>query len=85
MVDATVKPKMGLTADQDAKIKKLLADEQEEMNETIQAAGGRIDQSISAKMKDLRKKTDAGIDKLLSKAQKDKLKELGGAPFKAQA
>jgi hypothetical protein len=83
--EAAMKTKIGITADQDTKIKKLIADEQAETNKLAQAAAGHFDQSMMEKMKALHKTTDAAIDKLLTKAQKDKIKELGGAPFKAKA
>ncbi|MBS1724093.1 MAG: hypothetical protein JSS66_14200 [Armatimonadetes bacterium] len=76
---------IGLTDDQNAKIKDLQA-KQNEANQAVfeKVRNGEIDREQVQEIMDKNNKSlDEEIGKVLTQAQKDKLKDMSGKPFKA--
>jgi Spy/CpxP family protein refolding chaperone len=77
-----VADQLNLTADQKTKIQEIVAAQQAEMRSAFQGGGGGGDRSaMREKMMAMRKQTDDKIAAVLTDDQKNKWKELVGAPF----
>jgi hypothetical protein len=80
LTDPTIAKKLGVTDDQAAKVKTILADQQSEMQEIRQSAGNDF-QSMMPKITALRKETNTKVMALMTEDQKKTWKEMTGEPF----
>jgi hypothetical protein len=78
--DSAIAKKLGVTEDQAAKVKTILADQQTEMREIFQSAGDDR-QAAMSKTQALRKETNTKVMALMTEDQKKTWKELTGEPF----
>ena len=80
MNDPAVDKKLGVTDEQAAKVKSILADQQSEMQEIRQSAGDDR-QAAMQKIQALQKETSVKVMALMTEDQKKTWKELTGEPF----
>jgi hypothetical protein len=80
LTDSAVAKKLGITDEQAAKVKTILADSQSEMRDLFQSAGDDR-QAAMAKVQTLRKETNAKVMALMTADQKKTWKEMTGEPF----
>jgi hypothetical protein len=78
--DPAVAKKLGITDEQAAKVKTILADSQSEMRDLFQSAGDDR-QAAMAKVQTLRKETNTKVMALMTEDQKKTWKEMTGEPF----
>jgi hypothetical protein len=78
--DPAIAKKLGITDEQAAKVKTILADSQSEMRELFQSAGDDR-QAAMAKVQTLRKETNTKVMSLMTEDQKKTWKEMTGEPF----
>jgi hypothetical protein len=78
--DPAIAKKLGVTDEQAAKVKTILADSQAEMRELFQSAGDDR-QAAMAKVQTLRKETNNKVMALMTEDQKKTWKEMTGEPF----
>jgi Spy/CpxP family protein refolding chaperone len=82
VAEKEVADQLSLTADQKTKIQEIISAQQAEMRSAFQGGGGGGDRSaMREKMMAMRKQTEDKIAALLTDDQKNKWKELVGAPF----
>ncbi|HRF59462.1 MAG TPA: hypothetical protein PLH94_06045 [Fimbriimonadaceae bacterium] len=77
---------LGITADQKSKYERLQTDQRNAMQSVLEKVqNGELDrEEVPAIREKNNKAMDAEVDKILTQAQKDKLKEMSGKPFKAE-
>jgi len=80
LTDAAIAKKLGITEDQTAKVRTILADQMSEMQEIRQAAGNDF-QSMMPKIQALTAETNKKVMALLTDDQKKTWKEMTGEPF----
>jgi len=80
LTDAAIAKKLGVTEDQTAKVRTILADQMSEMQEIRQAAGNDF-QSMMPKIQALTAETNKKVMALLTDDQKKTWKEMTGEPF----
>jgi hypothetical protein len=78
--DPAIAKKLGVTDEQAAKVKTILADSQAEMGEIRQSANGDF-QAMMPKIQALRKETNTKVMALMTEDQKKTWKEMTGEPF----
>ena len=80
LTDSAIAKKLGVTEEQTAKVKTILADQQAEMQEIRQSAGNDF-QAAMPKITALRKETNTKVMALMTEDQKKTWKEMTGEPF----
>ena len=80
LADAEIAKKLKVTAEQETKVKAIMAEMQEGMNE-LRAAAGQDRQAMMQKFTALRKETNAKVVALMSEEQQKMWKEMTGEPF----
>ena len=80
LTDPVIAKKLGVTSEQETKVKSLMADMQSEMRE-IQQSAGDDRQAAMQKIMALRKETTTKVMALMTDDQKKAWKEMTGEPF----
>lgn len=80
LADAAIAKKLKVTPEQETKVKAIMAEMQEGMNE-LRAAAGQDRQAMMQKFTALRKETNAKVVALMSEEQQKMWKEMTGEPF----
>jgi Spy/CpxP family protein refolding chaperone len=82
LAEKEVADQLSLTADQRTKVQEIMQAQAVEMRSLFQGGGGGGDrEAMRAKMEEMRKQTDTKLAALLTDDQKNKWKEMVGAPF----